>query len=322
MKKITICLFLIFAVSTASAFDLSKSFKKVSDTLGKSTHKKHEQTEPSIDSSHTKKEPTPTPTQQKKKKTTMKESKIGVNIEKACLGGVCLGDSIVDLQKITWIASHKMELKNRDKLKLPSTGIGIFESCKVYMNEYGYSKSEEEFIKKYILGLTEEERILLTPYYKAHFFDNKVLGILNKVIACKGKKMCGFVQTKSGNLDKISVMPSPTTGKYEVVSIERQFTKMDKTEKGKIFKALQSKYPSIMSRTDARRVAYGKKEWDESMAIISWDQSYGRLILSKVLKYGNGQINQAVDLHGDFNDKALLKIPCCDEALTPTLDID
>ena len=77
-----------------------------------------------------------------------------------------------------------------------------------------------------------------------------------------------------------------------------------------------------MSKNDAHRAAYGKKEWDESMAMISWDQLYGRLILSKVLKYDNGQINQAVDLNGDYNDKALLKIPCCDEALTPAMDID
>jgi len=347
MKKVAICLFLMFAVGTASAFDLGETFKKVSNSLEQSIENK--QLNPNMESPQKTKNSQPVQnkkssqkkeTQQTnnktnvKKETSTKLNKMrGVSINKACLGGVCLGDSIDKLHERTWIAGDKMKLEKKNEL--PYSGVvASFDISKASMNSYysakkehnptninTYLKKEKKFIKKYVLGLTDEEKTLLNPYYNSLFFDNSALDILKKVIACKGRKLCGFSQTKHGNLDKISIMPSITTGKYEVVSIERQFTEMDKSQKDKIFKALKSKYPSIMTRREARRAFYNK-QWDESRAIIFWDETTGTLIFTKVLNSNKFGTQMAFEAYGNTYDEDLLKNPCCDKALSPALDID
>ena len=348
MKKVAICLFLMFAVGTASAFDLGKTFKKVSNSLEQSIENK--QLNPNMESpqktknsqpaqnrkSSQKKEPQQTNKKTNvKKETSTKVNKMrGVSIKKACLGGVCLGDSVGKLHKHTWIAGDKMKLEKENELPYSDGVIRPFDLSKDSMNSYyrakdnhnpiiinSYLEKEKQFIQKYVLGLTDEEKTLLNPYYNSLFFDHSSLDILNKVIACKGKKLCGFSQTKHGNLDKISIMPSITTGKYEVVSIERQFTEMDQPQKDKIFKALKSKYPSIMTRSEARR-AFDNEQWDESRAIIFWDEIYGTLIFTRVFNSNKFGTRMAFEANENIYNEDLLQNPCCDKALSPTLDID
>ena len=168
----------------------------------------------------------------------------------------------------------------------------------------------------------------LLPYYRANFFDKKAINILSKIVACKGKKLRGFRHTKYGNLDMISIMPSPTTGKYEVVSIQRQFTKMDKPQKEQLFSALKAKWSSLMSRSEAHSVIVTKK-WDESNPIIFWDDIFGILNLTKVFRvhviggYGdNTDLTTAIEAFGSEYDDILLRLPSCSKALAPKLDID
>ena len=180
-------------------------------------------------------------------------------VDEHCLGGVCLGDSIDKLEIYDWISGDKMAMKNL--ADMPETTLGAvlsFYTAKNGMDSYykaknnsnsiyidSYLESEKKFIEKYVSGITDEEKISLNPYYKSNFFDNQALKIIKRVIACKGKILRGFRQTEHGNIDMVTIMPSASTGKFEVICIERQFPKMDDPQKEKIVSALKDRYPSI-----------------------------------------------------------------------------
>jgi hypothetical protein len=260
--------------------------------------------------------------------------------ETKCLGGVCLGDSVKKLNGQSWMPGDQMELHNETDLPYKRV-VESFKYAKNSMDGYyraknkkdplfinTYLESEKEFIEKYTVGIKDEERLSLNPYYRSLFFDNKALDILQKVIACKGIKLHGFKQTKHGNVDMVSIMPSPSTGKFEVVSIQRQFTEMDKPQKEVLIDALEKKYPSIMSLGDARRATFRGK-WDENISIMFWDDIFGVLILTKVFRkhdiggYGdNTSLTQAINAYGREHDDILLRNTSCSNKLAPKLDIE
>ena len=259
--------------------------------------------------------------------------------ETQCLGGVCLGDSVEKLNSHVWISGDQMKLHNKNNL--PYQGVvRTFNNAKRCMDNYykaknkkdpryidWYLESEKEFMGKYIVGITDEERLLLNPYYKSRFFDNKIIDILSNVIACKGKILHGFKQTKYGNVDMVSILPSPSTGKFIVVSIQRQFTKMDKPQKEELLAALKNKYPSIMSSSEMHKATFSGK-WDENKPILFWDEIFGVLNLTKVFRivggdFGDGtSLTIAIDAWGKEFDNILLRNPPCSSKLAPKLDIE
>ena len=174
----------------------------------------------------------------------------------------------------------------------------------------------------------DEEKISLNPYYKSNFFDNQALKIIKRVIACKGKILRGFRQTEHGNFDMVTIMPSASTGKFEVICIERQFPKMDDPQKEKIVSALKDRYPSIMSDGEAHRATFGSN-WDDNKPIMFWDNIFCVLRLTKVFKissngsYGNKpSFRQAYVAYENHYDDILLRNPLCNKQLAPKVDIE
>lgn len=225
--------------------------------------------------------------------------------ENLCLGGVCLGDSIDKLKSYTWLSGDQL-----NRLYLPG-GIEfevIRQMAPTTLDpNRSYSEGEKSYMEKYALGITGDDRVILNAYYRSFFFDNKALDALEKVIACKGKKLTGFKKTKDDNVDLVTILTSPNTGKFEVVTIARPFPGIDKPQEEQLLVRLKEKYPSI-------QISQFRVELDNPQdQVVFWDEDFNTLNLTKV----------SPNTEADENDDKLLRTSSCSAALTTrNLNID
>ena len=256
----------------------------------------------------------------------------------SCLGGVCLGDNPEKLAEDKWIARTQMSIHDQSDLptlgavqrfKMARSAMGIHANADTTTNPITRIAVDriESFLEKYVIGLSEDQMITLSPYFIAMFFDQEALSLLNNAVACKGKKLQGFKQTKQGNLDLVLIFPSGETGKFEVVGIERQFKKMDAPQKEQLFSALKEKYPNILTRNEALH-AISRGNWDLNQPMIYWDEYRQILRLTKIIEipvvgYGKTTgLAMAIDSNEASIDDKLLSNPTCLEKLAPPMDID
>jgi hypothetical protein len=133
--------------------------------------------------------------------------------------------------------------------------------------------------------------------------------------------------TNDGNIDTITIAPLPSTGKFEVDSVYRQFPKMDKPQNEALISTLKTKYPSMKS------VGEASVSRDERDVVMIWGEMSGAVFLSitKILQDGmsRGKITTrlATDLWGkkepDYDDPLMRNQPCSSSfSQAPKINID
>ncbi len=254
--------------------------------------------------------------------------------EQLCLGDICLGDPVEKLKNQTWISVEKLKLiKLRDIPSGRTSNLINHSQANMFSIENTQSKQdyrltkEKEFISKYVLGINDNEKQSLNPYYSALFFDAIALNIIDKVIACKTIRLNAFKMTNDGNIDTITIAPLPSTGKFEVDSVYRQFPKMDKPQNEALISTLKTKYPSMKS------VGEASVSRDERDVVMIWGEMSGAVFLSitKILQDGmsRGKITTrlATDLWGkkepNYDDPLMRNQPCSSSfSQAPKINID
>jgi len=238
-----------------------------------------------------------------------------------CLGGVCIGDSVEKLSKQTWVSGGNTELisakdcpRTQDIAMLCNGVIGKLKGRYPTINEPGseyITEDARKSIDRYVFGLSDKEKLMLSPYYWAMFFDNNSLGVISKATDCFGYVLNGFKQAKDGGIDMVSIAPSVDTGKYEVVSIGRQLKGMEEQQKEQLLLELKAKYPFILDGLDIRG--------PYTDSVMYWDKAYNTLVVTKVFEFVSGFYSSAIK-GGDF--EKLRRSSICSPALMQKQNID
>ncbi len=258
-----------------------------------------------------------------------------------CLGGICLNDSIEKIQNEPWMPSNKLVLKERLGGRDAHRGFGYSKSSMDSYHKHGKNnipsiEYTEKYnntghnpdkinIEKYILNITDEEKILINPYYRGRFFDGNSLNIVKKITECHGKILRGFKYIEQKSLDIVTLFPSLKTGKFEVSSIQRQFPKMEKPQSEKLLLALKSKYPSLLLPKEAEKILQEGK-WSISKPMVVFNNSSNILTITKVLPsiyLETVYLKRADKLSYDMTFKnELLHLPDCINKFDTKLNLD
>lgn len=151
-----------------------------------------------------------------------------------CLSGICLGQDVASL-KVNWL--DYQQLGNMDKL---------------YYDPMGADEAlAKQFFKNNVVGLDTGEVRRLTPYFTRKLFDKRALQILKskEPVFCSGWPLEGGFLSESGHLTKVRVIQD-TDQKFKVVSIERSYKGLNKSQGEALWERLVKEYPETKYGAD------------------------------------------------------------------------